>query len=259
MIKHFYVDFLTAQWFFLNSHYHSRWQWCWHSVAKFQKKLWFQNKVNILCTKKNNSLLNLDTTYIIINYHGYEEEIQRGKIQNPILLFYWFIHPECYPLRKLKKSPACKKVTFDATLVLTSHSSSCVRDVHLYFLKRRNGNYFSTCTLKFSHEKLIYNWRWNINLVFNKGSLLSVSGNPDAPHITAIAGDNITLNCDVNFPNGVASPYVVQWWRKVSISLIYFFINQLLSFSPKNGFERKQKQLDRVFLHQIKIIYSHFF
>ena len=47
-----------------------------------------------------------------------------------------------------------------------------------------------------------------------------MSGNPDAPHITAIAGDNITLNCDVNFPNGVASPYVVQWWRKVSISLI---------------------------------------
>ena len=42
----------------------------------------------------------------------------------------------------------------------------------------------------------------------------SVSGNPDAPHITAIAGDTITLNCDVNFPNGVASPYVVQWWRK---------------------------------------------
>ena len=143
MIKHFYVDFLTRQWFFLNSHYHSRWQWCWHSVAKFQKKLWFQNKVNILCTKKNNSLLNLDTTYIIINYHGYEEEIQRGKIQNPILLFYWFIDPECYPLRKLKKRPACKKVTFDATLVLTSHSSSCVRDVHLYFLKQRNGNYFS--------------------------------------------------------------------------------------------------------------------
>ena len=61
----------------------------------------------------------------------------------------------------------------------------------------------------------------------------TVSGNPDAPHITAIAGDNITLNCDVNFPNGVASPYVVQWWRKVSISLIKFFINQLPSFSPK--------------------------
>lgn len=44
----------------------------------------------------------------------------------------------------------------------------------------------------------------------------AVSGNPDAPHITAIAGDKITLNCDVNFPNGVVSPYVVQWWRKVS-------------------------------------------
>ena len=47
-------------------------------------------------------------------------------------------------------------------------------------------------------------------------SFFSVSGNPDAPHITAIAGDKITLNCDVNFPNGVVSPYVVQWWRKVS-------------------------------------------
>ena len=46
--------------------------------------------------------------------------------------------------------------------------------------------------------------------------LFTVSGNPDAPHITAIAGDNITLNCEVNFPNGVSSPYVVQWWRKVS-------------------------------------------
>ena len=44
---------------------------------------------------------------------------------------------------------------------------------------------------------------------------LAVSGNPDAPHITAIEGDKITLNCDVNFPNGANSPYVVQWWRKV--------------------------------------------
>lgn len=42
----------------------------------------------------------------------------------------------------------------------------------------------------------------------------TVSGNPDAPHITAIEGDKITLNCDVNFPNGANSPYVVQWWRK---------------------------------------------
>ena len=47
-------------------------------------------------------------------------------------------------------------------------------------------------------------------------SFFAVSGNPDAPHITAIAGDKITLNCDVNFPNGDVSPYVVQWWRKVS-------------------------------------------
>ena len=52
---------------------------------------------------------------------------------------------------------------------------------------------------------------------YHISSFFVVSGNPDAPHITAIAGDKITLNCDVNFPNGVVSPYVVQWWRKVTM------------------------------------------
>ena len=61
----------------------------------------------------------------------------------------------------------------------------------------------------------------------------AVSGNPDAPHITAIAGQKITLNCDVNFPNGVASPYVVQWWRKVvynhrTSTAIHYYIHFLL-------------------------------
>ena len=62
---------------------------------------------------------------------------------------------------------------------------------------------------------------WDCKLA-NIYFLFTVSGNPDAPHITAIAGQKITLNCDVNFPNGVASPYVVQWWRKVKTVYIFY-------------------------------------
>ena len=39
----------------------------------------------------------------------------------------------------------------------------------------------------------------------------------EADHVTAIDGDWVALNCDVNFPDGHVVPYVVQWWRKVSI------------------------------------------
>jgi hypothetical protein len=46
-----------------------------------------------------------------------------------------------------------------------------------------------------------------------------VSGMParpeDSAHVTAIYGDWVALNCDVNFPDGHVVPYVVQWWRKV--------------------------------------------
>ena len=46
-----------------------------------------------------------------------------------------------------------------------------------------------------------------------------VSGMPARPeesaHVTAIYGDWVALNCDVNFPDGHVVPYVVQWWRKV--------------------------------------------
>ena len=37
----------------------------------------------------------------------------------------------------------------------------------------------------------------------------------DSAHVTAIYGDWVALNCDVNFPDGHVVPYVVQWWRKV--------------------------------------------
>ena len=64
-----------------------------------------------------------------------------------------------------------------------------------------------------------------------------MSGNPDAPHITAIAGQKITLNCDVNFPNGVASPYVVQWWRKVNSTTIRHLPQYIIFFVPPQGAE----------------------
>ena len=37
----------------------------------------------------------------------------------------------------------------------------------------------------------------------------------ESAHVTAIYGDWVALNCDVNFPDGHVVPYVVQWWRKV--------------------------------------------
>ena len=48
-------------------------------------------------------------------------------------------------------------------------------------------------------------------------SVLGMPSRPeDSAHVTAIYGDWVALNCDVNFPDGHVVPYVVQWWRKVS-------------------------------------------
>ena len=47
-------------------------------------------------------------------------------------------------------------------------------------------------------------------------SVLGMPSRPeDSAHVTAIYGDWVALNCDVNFPDGHVVPYVVQWWRKV--------------------------------------------
>ena len=59
--------------------------------------------------------------------------------------------------------------------------------------------------------------KYSLSITFNQ----SVSGMParpeEADHVTAIDGDWVALNCDVNFPDGHVVPYVVQWWRKVLI------------------------------------------
>ena len=69
-----------------------------------------------------------------------------------------------------------------------------------------------------------------------------VSGMParpeDSAHVTAIYGDWVALNCDVNFPDGHVVPYVVQWWRKVccrrflitSIFCLYLIIFRFFSY-----------------------------
>ena len=50
-------------------------------------------------------------------------------------------------------------------------------------------------------------------------SFFAASGYPSHPseadHITAMSGDFVVFNCEVNFPNDQVVPYVVQWWRKV--------------------------------------------
>ena len=35
--------------------------------------------------------------------------------------------------------------------------------------------------------------------------------------MTVNAGDFIVFNCDVEFPEGNPVPYVVQWWKNVSL------------------------------------------
>ena len=153
MIKHFYVDFLTIQWFFLNSHYHSLWQWCWHSVAKFPKRLWFQNKVNILCTKKNNSLLNLHY-YQLSWIWGRNPERKNSKSYIIILLVYW---PRVLSSKKAKEKTRLQKS--DIWCYFSAHISQqqlCPRCTFILFKAEKWELFFYTCTLKFSHEKLIY-------------------------------------------------------------------------------------------------------
>jgi hypothetical protein len=79
-----------------------------------------------------------------------------------------------------------------------------------------------------------------------------IPANPsNADHITAIYGDKITLNCDVNFPDGVNSPYVVQWWRKVNISFsldycFHFYMKGcaiLNTIVPSEKFRSRCKQI----------------
>ena len=45
----------------------------------------------------------------------------------------------------------------------------------------------------------------------------------DADHITANAGDQIVFNCEVEFPNGHAVPFLVQWWKKGKDLPIYIW------------------------------------
>lgn len=37
----------------------------------------------------------------------------------------------------------------------------------------------------------------------------------DAVHITAILGESVVFNCQVDFPEDIPVPYVLQWEKKV--------------------------------------------
>lgn len=73
-------------------------------------------------------------------------------------------------------------------------------------------------------RSLIYR---SINVTYLLFSIFSVSGYPSHPseadHITAMAGDYVVFNCEVNFPHDQVVPYVVQWWRKVTIIIFIIF------------------------------------
>ena len=55
----------------------------------------------------------------------------------------------------------------------------------------------------------------------------------ESAHVTAIYGDWVALNCDVNFPDGHVVPYVVQWWRKVGYDDHISFLQKALHFLYK--------------------------
>lgn len=46
-------------------------------------------------------------------------------------------------------------------------------------------------------------------------SIGSGGGYQDAVHITAILGESVVFNCQVEFPEGHPVPYVLQWEKKV--------------------------------------------
>ena len=48
----------------------------------------------------------------------------------------------------------------------------------------------------------------------------------DADHITAINGDYVVLNCNVDFPDGQPVPFVVQWWKKGKDAPIYIWYDE---------------------------------
>ncbi|XP_076274404.1 protein turtle-like isoform X1 [Rhynchophorus ferrugineus] len=49
-------------------------------------------------------------------------------------------------------------------------------------------------------------------------------GYQDAVHITAILGESVVFNCHVEFPEGAPVPYVLQWEKKKSSTLIEYFL-----------------------------------
>ena len=73
--------------------------------------------------------------------------------------------------------------------------------------------------------------------MFLQSSLFVVSAMPSQPeeadHVTAIYGDWVALNCDVNFPDGNVVPYVVQWWRKDKDMPIYIWYDNYPSHIAK--------------------------
>ncbi|XP_050308030.1 protein turtle isoform X4 [Anthonomus grandis grandis] len=56
------------------------------------------------------------------------------------------------------------------------------------------------------------------------GSSGGGGGYQDAVHITAILGESVVFNCQVEFPEGHPVPYVLQWEKKKSRTLIEYFL-----------------------------------
>lgn len=65
----------------------------------------------------------------------------------------------------------------------------------------------------------------NINILF----IATGSTFNDAVHITAIVGESVVFNCQVEFPAEHPVPYVLQWEKKVST--VFFPIIDGIFFS----------------------------
>jgi hypothetical protein len=63
----------------------------------------------------------------------------------------------------------------------------------------------------------------------NRDWCTGLSNPQDAEHLTALVGDSIVFNCHIEFPESHPVPYVIQWEKKVSLSLFLFVFSFFLS------------------------------
>lgn len=63
-----------------------------------------------------------------------------------------------------------------------------------------------------------YYWSNNQNAMLTWVGWITVTchqDHQDAVHITAILGESVVFNCQVDFPEDIPVPYVLQWEKKV--------------------------------------------